>query len=380
MEVRQLSSLIRQATNPPDSLTSAIILRLTYGYSVERKNSDPLVKLIELESKNFATIAVPMAWLVDVFPILDYLPEGFPGAGFKKTAKKWKALLEQAVDIPFNFVLEQRKRQSHRPSFVSSLLDEATCGDGKESRLTSEDENFIKWTSTTLYGASTGTTVANLEGFVAAMVMFPEVQRKAQEEIDRVIGPGRLPCLEDRGQLPYIDALTREVGRWSTVVPMGAAHLAQEEMTYDSYRIPKGAFLLPAVWWFCHDPQVYSEPASFDPARYLHPRNEPDPRPVTFGFGRRVCAGQNFAEATTFITFSAILSVFRISKALDANGKEIDIELDHNSGVICHPKEFPYRIEPRSKTHADLIRGVDDQHPVEESDASSLDFTKVEFE
>ncbi|KJZ72337.1 hypothetical protein HIM_08263 [Hirsutella minnesotensis 3608] len=385
IEVRRF---LKRVLDQPDDLrqhlwglATAIILKLTYGYSVERSNPDPLVKLIEVESKNFATIAVPMAWLVDVFPVLDYLPARFPGAGFKQTAKKWKALLEQAVDIPYNFVVEQRKRQSQRPSFVSGLLEEAFQeGKGDASGLSSEEENFIKWTATTLYGASSGTTVATFEAFVAAMVMFPEVQKKAQEEIDRVIGSERLPNHSDRDQLPYLDALTKEVSRWSPVTPMGAAHLAQEEMSCSGYRIPKGAFLLPAVWWFCHDPVVYPDPDDFEPARYLHPRNEPDPRTVTFGFGRRVCAGQNFAEATTFIAFSAILAVFRLSRGVDENGKELDIEFDHNPGVICHPRPYPYRIEARSAAHAELIRSVDIEHPVEESDAGSLDLSNVKYD
>ena len=53
------------------------------------------------------------------------------------------------------------------------------------------------------------------------MVMHPEVQRKAQAEIDRVIGGGRLPTLADQPNLPYVDALVKEVFRWQQVVPLG---------------------------------------------------------------------------------------------------------------------------------------------------------------
>ncbi|KAJ5634337.1 hypothetical protein N7528_002179 [Penicillium herquei] len=358
-------------------LATAIILKLTYGYSVDSSRDDPLVELIEVESKNFTTIATPMAWLVDVIPALDYLPAGFPGAAFKETAKEWKALLEQAVDVPYEFVVEQRKRQSHRPSFVSGLLDEVHDKSTGGAQVDSEEENFIKWTAITLFGASADTTVATIEVFIAAMIKFPKVQEKAQEEIDRVIGSGRLPCLADRDKLPYLDALTKEVSRWAPVVPMGAAHLAQEDMSYDGHRIPTGAFLLPAVWWFCHDPEVYPSPDAFDPTRYLSPRNEPDPRLVTFGFGRRVCAGQNFAERTNFLSFAAMLSVFRISKAVDAQGNEIDIQFELNPGVVCHPKAHAYKIAPRSAAHAELIRSAEAEYPPEESDAVHLDLSKT---
>lgn len=53
------------------------------------------------------------------------------------------------------------------------------------------------------------------------MALFPEVQKKAQAEIDTVIGNDRLPKFNDRDQLPYIDALAKEVLRWNVVVPLG---------------------------------------------------------------------------------------------------------------------------------------------------------------
>lgn len=53
------------------------------------------------------------------------------------------------------------------------------------------------------------------------MTLYPEVMKKAQAEIDSVIGNDRLPTLEDRQYLPYLDALTKEVFRWNVVAPIG---------------------------------------------------------------------------------------------------------------------------------------------------------------
>jgi cytochrome P450 len=61
-----------------------------------------------------------------------------------------------------------------------------------------------------------------LSVFILAMTVFPEKQRLAQEEIDRVIGRDRLPTLRDRDSLPYTNALVKEVFRWRTVAPLGA--------------------------------------------------------------------------------------------------------------------------------------------------------------
>jgi cytochrome P450 len=53
------------------------------------------------------------------------------------------------------------------------------------------------------------------------MTIFPDVQKKAQAEIDAVVGPDRLPSFADRNSLPYTEALVKEVLRWNAVVPAG---------------------------------------------------------------------------------------------------------------------------------------------------------------
>jgi cytochrome P450 len=80
------------------------------------------------------------------------------------------------------------------------------------------------------------------------MTLFPEVQRKAQEEIDRVIGSGRLPVVADRPNLPYINAIVKEILRWHPVAPMGLPHMTTEDDICEGYLIPKGAYIMPNVW------------------------------------------------------------------------------------------------------------------------------------
>ena len=80
------------------------------------------------------------------------------------------------------------------------------------------------------------------------MALFPEVQRKAQEELDAVVGTNRLPQYEDREQLPYINALVKEVLRWHPVVPMSLAHTPIKDDTIEGYSIPKGATVLANIW------------------------------------------------------------------------------------------------------------------------------------
>ena len=79
------------------------------------------------------------------------------------------------------------------------------------------------------------------------MARFPEIQRRAQEEIEKVVGIDRLPEFEDRLFLPYTEALFREVLRWHPIVPLSLAHFTTEEDYHNGYYIPKGAFPIVAL-------------------------------------------------------------------------------------------------------------------------------------
>lgn len=91
-------------------------------------------------------------------------------------------------------------------------------------------------------------TVSSVACFYLAMMLYPEVQRKAQEEIDRVIGKGRLPGPADREQLPYVEAVVKETLRWHPVAPMGLPHASTEDDVYQGYFIPKNSLLFANVW------------------------------------------------------------------------------------------------------------------------------------
>lgn len=81
------------------------------------------------------------------------------------------------------------------------------------------------------------------------MALNPDVQRKAQEEIDRVVGSHRFPVFGDRSSMPYLEALYREVMRWRPALPLSLPHASAAEDVYNGYYIPKGAIVLGNIWW-----------------------------------------------------------------------------------------------------------------------------------
>lgn len=83
-------------------------------------------------------------------------------------------------------------------------------------------------------------TVSATGTFFLAMAQNPDIQKKAQEEIDRIIGSDRLPTLDDRDSLPYVEAMYREVMRWRPALPLCVPHASTEDAVYKGYFVPKG--------------------------------------------------------------------------------------------------------------------------------------------
>lgn len=83
--------------------------------------------------------------------------------------------------------------------------------------------------------------MAAMQSAILALVLHPEVQARAQAEIDQVIGRDRLPDFSDRPQLPFVNAICREVLRWNLMLPLALPHAALQDDIYEGYFIPKGA-------------------------------------------------------------------------------------------------------------------------------------------
>jgi fumagillin biosynthesis cytochrome P450 monooxygenase len=349
-------------------------LKIIYGYNVEPHSVDPLVKTVEKMVYYISNTFRPLVWIVDVFPWVRYLPEGWPGTSYRETAREVSRINSYVADAPYNLARKQYIDGTHRPSYVSALIQKLS-GSGPGSgdfKLSAADEDTIKNTAAIMYAGGADTSVASITSFVLAMIKYPDVQRKAQQEIDDVIGTHRLPGFADRPRLPYINAVIKESLRWYPIVPTNASHRVNEDFNYAGYKIPKGSIILASAWWFLHDPNVYMNPLAFEPERFLEPRNEPEPVEI-WGYGRRICPGRFLADANIFITAVRLLSAFNIKKAVDSEGQLIDPKVEYMPGSISRPTPFPYKMECRSKEHAAIIRSIEVEHPWESGDADLLE-------
>jgi len=108
-------------------------------------------------------------------------------------------------------------------------------------------DDLAAYISGSVLQAGSETTASILVGFVQAMVIWPEVAKAAQHELDRVCG-GRFPDLNDVPNLPYIRACAKESLRWMPGFFLGIPHAVTKDDSYLGYRIPKGAIVILNVW------------------------------------------------------------------------------------------------------------------------------------
>ncbi|KAJ6598670.1 cytochrome P450 [Mycena sp. CBHHK59/15] len=350
-EIHRLLQNILQESDSPfhaiDRAVGAIIFRIAYGYHLcEGPRKDPFLDMAETASKNFSNSTKPAAFLVDVIPALRYWPEWLPGGGFKTTARQWARQLQDTVDGPFEFVKAQLANGTAEASFASTMLQKQP-----------NDEHLIKWASTAIQSGGTDTNAAQIEAFLLAMMLYPSVQETAQREIDSVVGNDRLPVMADRANLPYMNALCKEVFRWHVAAPIAVPHRTRNNFIYQQTEskpllIPKDSLVIPNIWKMTHDPERYADPMVFDPSRFLDSglkKPELDPYRISFGFGRRL-----LGESTVFLASTTILAVFNISKKVE-NGIVCEPKLGQTTGTVSHPLPFKFIIQPRNIKAKTLI-------------------------
>ncbi|KAI8998876.1 cytochrome P450 [Trametes punicea] len=336
-------------------LAGATIMSIGYDIEVQPDN-DPYIQTAEEAVASIAETTNAGSYLVDVIPILKYIPEWFPGAGFKTQARIWRIAIDKLFNEPY-MVCQKRLATGGLGDCAAKGMMETF---GKHPNDPDYTNLVIKSTLGSLYVGGADTTVSALGTFFLAMTLNPDVQRNAQKQLDQVVGTHRLPDFRDQASLPYIDAIVKETLRWRPVVPLDVPHRLIEDDIYNGYYLPKGSLVVANAWAILHDEKVYPDAERYSPERFLRSDGTinpvvRDPSSVAFGFGRRICPGRYMAVDSMWLAIACVLSLFEIKKAVDEDGKEITPDGEYIRGFLCHPKPFPCTIKPRSKEHEQLL-------------------------
>jgi cytochrome P450 len=141
----------------------------------------------------------------------------------------------------------------------------------------------------------------------------------------------------------------------SIYISSGVPHRLMSDDMHMGYRIPAGSIVIANIWSMLHCADTYANPMSFNPDRFLGAQPEHDPQEICFGFGRRVCPGQQLADASVWLSCALALSSLSIRPIKDSDGNPVLPEPVMMSGTISHPKPFKCDITPRSEHARSLI-------------------------
>ncbi|KAF9235267.1 cytochrome P450 [Melanogaster broomeanus] len=268
----------------PISITCSIIMKSVYDYDTLSTN-DHMVHIIGRVLTLALAVLTP-----DVTAVL----EAFPIKNGERIITKGTVLItiRRMTEVPLRLWYSMR------------------------SENTEEQEAAPGWLQGLKEAASTA---------FADHIQLGQIQSKRRHiaQIEAVVGKGRLPTLDDRPSLTYIDAIMRETLRWNPIAP-----ICQCRTTNPNIR----------------------KPFEFIPERFLNPDGtltSDNVLNIAFGHGRRICAGRHFADTTLWFAISMILALFKVSIPKDEDGKEVAFEPEWTLGITRQPLPFPCNIVPR---------------------------------
>ncbi|XP_067277957.1 cytochrome P450 1B1 [Pseudorasbora parva] len=273
--------------------------------------------------------------IVDVMPWLQYFPNPI-----KTLFGQFKSLNKEFYEFIDSKVVE------HRKTMLLSLVRDMTDafilavdkGLGKE---------FVPPTISDIFGASQDTLSTALQWIILLLVRHPEVQKRLQDDVDRVVDRSRLPTIADQPHLPYFTAFIYEVMRFTSFLPVTIPHSTTTDTSINGYRIPKDTVIFVNQWSLNHDPTKWNQPEVFNPQRFLEEdgmlNKDLTTNVMIFSVGKRRCIGEDLSKIQLFL-FTSLL-VHQCSFAAESIPS-----MDYEYGLTIKPKAFKVSVALRDST------------------------------
>ncbi|KAF9468657.1 cytochrome P450, partial [Collybia nuda] len=299
-------------TNHVRLMAGRVIMSIVYGISVESAD-DPYIVRAEATMSMISKAVVPGEFFVDLLPFLKHIPPWFPFTRFHKVGQDGKEMIAELVRKPFQHVQEEMGEGTAPPSFTQDVLTKPELEGERNADPTFE--HAVQWAAASMYAAGQEVVSSSVLNMIMGLALNPEKLKRAQAELDHVVGRERRPIIQDRQSLPYVHAIVKETLRWHPPLPMSIARSSIQDDYYNGYFIPKNTTIIPNIWVIAHAPDPEFPPQLFLPERFLPRRGSPPPDPSSycFGFGRRICPGKILAENALFLMTASIIHEFNIT-------------------------------------------------------------------
>ncbi|XP_036685064.1 cytochrome P450 2E1 isoform X3 [Balaenoptera musculus] len=344
-------------------------------------NDKTALRMLSLFNENFYLLSSPWIQLYNNFPgYIRYLP-----GSHRKLIKNVSEIKEYALEGV------KDRQKSLEPSCPRDFTDTMLMEMEKEKHSTDPVYTLdnIAVTVADLLFAGTETTNTTLRYGLLILMKHPEVEEKLHEEIDRVIGPSRIPAVKDRLDMPYLDAVVHEIQRFIDIIPSNLSHKATRDTVFRGYVIPKvnnfpgwehtilsnvkfncwlpgeslccvnltdqgslcsfqGTVIIPTLDSLLYDSQEFPEPEKFKPEHFLNENGKfkYSDHFKPFSAGKRVCVGEGLARMELFLFLASILQHFNLKSLVDP--KDIDLS-PIAIGFAKVPPHYKLCVIPRSQ-------------------------------
>ena len=345
----------------PKRFSNSITMSLVWGVRTptpHTRHMERLYSLMEIWSKVMETGATPP---VDIYPFLHYLPQSV----FLNWVDRATHVRDEMNALYKDFLHDIRMRRKQegegRGCFMDKVLDQAEGQLKQESGL-SYNEHELWFMGGTLTEGGSDTSASIITAFVQAMVANPDVQKKAQAQIDGVVGEERSPNWGDYKNLPYVAQCVKETMRWRPVTPLAFPHALAEDDWVDGMFLPKGTVIIVNAWGMHFDEERFSNPEKYDPDHFagvttlaadLANGAWENRDHYAYGTGRRFCPGVHVAERNLFLAMAKLLWAFNIKAG--KTKPDTDPVTGYCEGFLVCAYDFDADFEVRSEKRKEAI-------------------------
>ncbi|XP_073454688.1 cytochrome P450 2G1-like isoform X2 [Aquarana catesbeiana] len=204
----------------------------------------------------------------------------------------------------------------------------------------------LLYTIHNLFVAATETLSISLQHTLLSLLVYPEIEDKLHEEIDRVIGRDRMVNMEDKFNMPYTQAVIHEVQRFCDIVPFNVPHMVTKDTMFRGYHIPKGTDVYTLLCIVHRDSTQFSTPYKFNPNHFLDENGQfkKNEAFMAFSVGKRSCPGEGVARMELFIFLTTILQNFKLTSQIKFSEADVAPKL---KGFLNVPIKYELSFIPR---------------------------------
>lgn len=292
---------------------------------------DPtLLKLLKMINENIHLIGSPMSVLYNAYPsVMRWC------LSIQKTVARNLQEIHAFIQETFTNQRKELDVNDQRNLIDSFLVKQQEEKPNPELYFTNENLTVLV---TDLFAAGMETTSTTLRWGLLLMMKYPEIQRKVQSEIEKVIGSAE-PQVRHRKEMPYTDAVIHEIQRFGNIVPNNLPHATTQDVNFRGYLLPKGIQVIPLLTSVLYDKDHFVKADEFYPEHFLDSsgnfvRKEAF---MPFSAGKRSCAGENLAKMELFLFFTRLLQNFTFQAPPGAT-------LDLTSAVGLTAGPLPHKI------------------------------------